>query len=247
MRAHSSSAVFRRRGLKMVGVVSRPAGPEDKRFPAVLLLHGFPGSEKNTDIQRELMHRGAAGLCLHFAGAWGSDGLYRVSTLVSQARAGLRWLAGRPFVDPRRLAVLGSSMGGWVAIHLAARVPSLKGAVAVAPAGGPEMITPDVGELIEKLARPLRAGSLAALKRDAIGSFRKHDPAKSAARMKPPLLIFHGTSDELVPHPVSERIHAAARSCELRKVRGADHGFLDRRAWLSRQASDWLVRRLKRT
>src|SRR5256885_510552 len=84
---------------------SRPAGREDQRFPAVLFLHGFPGAEKNVDVQRRLQAAGVASYSLHFSGAWGSEGYYRFSDLVPQAAAGLAFLASRPFVDARRLGV----------------------------------------------------------------------------------------------------------------------------------------------
>ncbi|MFH1726320.1 MAG: prolyl oligopeptidase family serine peptidase [Elusimicrobiota bacterium] len=241
----NSIAVFRHRGAKMVGVLSRPQGPKGRRFPAVLLLHGFPGSEKNVDVQRALMGRGIAGFAPHSSGTWGSGGLYRFSTLVDQARAGLRVLARQPWVDARRMAVFGASMGGWTAIHLGRRVPALRAVVAVSPVGGPEMVTPEAFDFIERNGPTLRVASLAALRRDFVKTVRAGDPARSAARMKPPLLLIHGTADDIVPFSVSERIHAAAPGkSRLVTAPGADHGFLDRRPWLVGRVVRCLARRL---
>src|SRR5438874_1864333 len=110
---HSGAAVFRFQGRKMIGVLNRPEGKEGERFPAVLFLHGFPGAEKNVDIQRRLLQRRIASFSLHFCGAWGSEGTYSFTGLVDQARAGLRFLRSRPFIDPSRVAVFGFSMGAW--------------------------------------------------------------------------------------------------------------------------------------
>src|SRR4051794_4059116 len=117
---HSGATVLRYKGKKLLGVLNRPAGADGgRRFPGVLFLHGFPGAEKNVDIQRRLLKLGIASFALYFSGAWGSEGEYRFTTLVPQARAALKFLATREFVDPRRLAVFGFSMGGWAALNAA--------------------------------------------------------------------------------------------------------------------------------
>ena len=173
--------------------------------------------------------------------------MYRFSRLVDDARAGLRRMASRPGVDRGRLAVFGFSMGGWTALHLGARVGGLRGVAAVAPVGGPEMVRGGTRLRVRDLGRPLKTGSNAALAADFVRSVRMRDPAESAGRLVAPLLLVHGTSDEVVPIEVSRRIHAAARRPKrLVEVRGARHDFLDRRARLVRVVSDWLVRRLRR-
>ncbi|MFH1095505.1 MAG: alpha/beta fold hydrolase [Candidatus Micrarchaeota archaeon] len=246
MKSHSSPDVFRFRGLRLVGVFTRPAGPSNKRFPAVLFLHGFPGSEKNVDIQRELMERGIAGFALHFSGAWGSEGRYRFTTLVPQALAALRFLKTRPFVDPRRVGIFGFSMGGWAAINTAARAPAVKAVVAVSPAGGPEMITPAMQSAINHLSSSLRVGSTKALGRDFVKAVRSQDPAKSAAGLKTALLLVHGEKDDIVSPAISRRIYqAAGKRKKFVLARGGAHDFLDRRDWLKRLVSSWFEKNLK--
>lgn len=241
----SSAQAFTHRGAKLIGVLGYPAANGRAKVPGVLFLHGFPGSEQNTDVRRALMERGVASFALHFSGAWGSEGRYRFSRLVDEARAGLRFLAARPGVDDGRLAVFGFSMGGWTAIHLGARVPGLRAVAAVAPVGGAEMVGPGLVKFVNEHSRVLRAGPAPALARDFAESVRRHDPAESAAKMRPPLLLVHGTDDEVVPFAVSERIYAAARGkTSFLRVPGAGHSFLDRRAWLARRAADWLAERL---
>jgi dipeptidyl aminopeptidase/acylaminoacyl peptidase len=243
--AHSGAHVFSDRGVKMVGVLTRPAAAEARKVPGVLFLHGLPGAEKNVDIQRLLMKKGIASYELHFQGAWGSGGEYRVSDLVRQAASGLRFLASLPCIDRGRLAVFGFSMGGWAAIHLAARRPRLKALVAVAPVGGPEILGPGTREAVAGLCRPLRARSADLVARDFIASVRRFDPAKSAARLRVPFLLVHGTADATVPFAVSPRIFAAAPSPKkFVSAPGARHDFLDRREWLSSLVAGWLARRL---
>ena len=242
---HSGGAVFRHRGVKLVGILNRLEDPRGRRFPAVLFLHGFPGAEQSVDIQRRLLRLGVASFALHFGGAWGSEGRYRFSDLVDQARAGLRFLRSRDFVDPRRLAVFGFSMGGWTAINLSAREPELKAVAALAPGGGPEMVVRETLPRIARMRRPLKSPPTRVLYRDFVRAVNEQDPARSAARRSCPLLLIHGDGDATVPCAVSRRIFAAARAPKrLVLVPGASHGFLERREWLSRFVAGWLARRL---
>lgn len=229
----------------MLAPYHRPAGPDRRRFPTVLFLHGFPGSEKSVDVQRALLRRGVASVAPHFLGAWGSGGSYRFTTLVPQARAALAATRRLPFVDPRRVAVYGFSMGGWAALNLAALDPSLKAVVAVAPVGGPEMVGPRTPDFMRRLSRPLVTLPAAALTRDFADAVTRLDPAKALARLKTPVLLVHGTADDVVPCAVSRRLAAAARG-PLRLVleRGAHHDFLEKREKLTKLCASWLAARL---
>ncbi len=246
MSAHSYAAIFRWRGLKTVGVMNRPAGREGRRFPAVLFLHGFPGAEKNVDVQRRLLASGVASYSLYFAGAWGSEGRYRFSDQIAQARAALRFLARQPFVDRKRLGVFGFSMGGWAALNVAGLEPGLRAAVAAAPVGGPDMVGRGSLEFVRRSSRPLRALAPRALQRDFCASVTRSDPAAAASRKRCPLLLVHGDADQVIPLSASRRILAAAAEPKrLVIASGARHDFLDRREWFSRLVADWLKARLR--
>lgn len=225
----------------MLGVTTRPALKPGRKAPGVLFLHGFPGSEKNVDVQRWLMEHGVASFAPHFSGAWGSEGRYSFSTLVDQARAALKVMAGQDYVDSRRLAVFGFSMGGWTALNLSARVPSLKAVAAVAAVGGPEMLGSDSRSMIVRLAKPLVAPPAAALGADFAAAVRRNDPAAVLAKPGCPVLLVHGTEDPVVPYGVGKRLAAAAgRRARFVTAKGADHAYLDRRAWLARVTGSWL-------
>ncbi len=245
MRAHAGTAVFRVLGQRMLAPYHRPAAPAGRRLPAVLFLHGFPGSEKSVDLQRALMERGIASVAPCFLGAWGSGGRYRFTTLTAQARAALRAARRLDFVDPRRVAVYGFSMGGWTALNLAALEPSLKAVVAVAPCGGPEMLGPGTRSFIARLSRPLNAPPVDALMADFRRALVRFDPAKAVGRVASPLLLVHGDQDDTIPLAVSRRLASLApRGTRLIVVKGGDHGFLDGRRRLVKTAGDWLASRV---
>ena len=245
MRAHSGTAVFTVLGRRMLAPYHRPAGPEGRRFPAVLFLHGFPGAEKSVDVQRELLRLGVASVAPRFLGSWGSGGSYRFTTLVAQARADLRATRRLDFVDPRRVAVYGFSMGGWTALNLGAAEPSLKAVAAVAPAGGPEMLGPGTRRFLAAHARVLTAPAPDALLADFRRALSRFDPAKAVPRLRVPLLLVHGDADATVPAEVSRRLaRLAGGPVRLKIERGAEHSFLDRRAALARGVAKWLAQRL---
>ena len=197
------------------------------------------------DVQRALMARGVASVAPSFLGAWGSGGTYRFTTLVPQAAEALRRMRKLPFVDPRRVAVYGFSMGGWAALSLAATEPSLKAVVAVAPCGGPEMLGPGTKTFLSRLSQPLNAPAPKALLADFGRALRRYDSALAAPKLRAPLLLIHGDADDTIPLSISRRLaDLAPRGTRLVVARGADHGFLDRREELTRLASNWLAARV---
>ena len=44
--------------------------------PAVILLHGIPGCERNLDLAQALRRAGFHVMTFHYSGSWGSDGSY---------------------------------------------------------------------------------------------------------------------------------------------------------------------------
>ncbi|MFM2281840.1 MAG: hypothetical protein RLZZ444_4071 [Pseudomonadota bacterium] len=95
--------------------------------PAVLMLHGF-GSSRNEvgDMYKHaaaaLAQKGIASLRIDFAGFGKSDGdtgLTTVDSQLAQAKAALDVLMKTEGVDPKRLGVLGFSLGGGVGTLLA--------------------------------------------------------------------------------------------------------------------------------
>src|SRR5688572_10087519 len=100
-----------------VGGLVRPEYPG--ATPAVLMLHGFPGVQRNEDIAFELCRRGMTVFMPNFRGCWGSAGPFSLHGLLEDARKDLRLLSRYHHVDRERIAILGYSLGGWIALRLA--------------------------------------------------------------------------------------------------------------------------------
>ena len=103
-----------------------------KNGAAVMFSHGSGGSRERVVAHiRMLARHGYGVLALDNPGNGESDG--HSNGLGDNAQPGidaaLGWLAGRPDVDPRRIAAVGTSLGGEVLLEAAARDPRIRAVV----------------------------------------------------------------------------------------------------------------------
>lgn len=120
------------RDVKENGLVGRLFEPETPgRYPAVLVLSGSEGGMNETDAAL-LASRGYTAFALAYFGAEGLPPQL-VKIPLEYLKTGIDWLTARDTVDPRRLAVLGRSKGGELALLLAATYAEIKAVVAVVP------------------------------------------------------------------------------------------------------------------
>jgi uncharacterized protein len=110
-------------GHELPGVLHLPTG--DGPHPAVLLLHGFPGWERNFDLAHTLRRAGYATLVFHYRGSWGAGGTWSWTHALEDSAAAVEQLRADPRIDAERLAVIGHSMGGFAALQTVAADPTI--------------------------------------------------------------------------------------------------------------------------
>ena len=112
--------------------IAAGAGPH----PTVILCHGLPGNEKNLDLAQAMRRAGWTVITFNYRGSWGSTGDYRFAQNLEDADAVLAFArdpanATKLRIDPKRLVIMGHSMGGWVTALTAAHDKALLGAAMI--------------------------------------------------------------------------------------------------------------------
>jgi pimeloyl-ACP methyl ester carboxylesterase len=124
-------------GVLINGLLYSPSGAGP--HPTLVICHGLPGNEKNLDLAQAVRRAGWNAVTFNYRGSWGSPGSFRFSQNPQDADAVLAYLrdpsnAAKLGIDPKRIAIAGHSMGGWVAAHTAARDHALSGAILISMA-----------------------------------------------------------------------------------------------------------------
>lgn len=115
--------------------VAAGAGPH----PTVILLHGFPGNERNLDLAQDMRRAGWNVLYFNYRGSWGSSGEFSFSHGIDDVAAAVAYLrrpenAKRLRLDPSRIVLVGHSMGGFMAVQAAAADSAIKGVAMISAA-----------------------------------------------------------------------------------------------------------------
>jgi uncharacterized protein len=186
----------------------------DAAAPAVLYLHGAHWNLTGQARRIEQLHRfGFAVLAIDYRGFGKSDGeMPSEASVYEDAHAAWRWIGERQ-PDPLRRFIYGHSLGGAVAIDLAAWL-SDHGESA--------------GGLFAESTFTHLADIAAALTADWLPTklilSQKFDSVDKITRVKMPVLIAHGTSDRMVPARFSEALYEAAPAPKkLLLIEGAGH------------------------
>jgi ribonuclease BN (tRNA processing enzyme)/acetyl esterase/lipase len=124
-------------GAKLYSVIyiASGAGPH----PTVLMLHGFPGNEKNLDLAYSIRRAGWNVLVPFYRGAWGSGGSFSFTHALEDAQSSIDFLRApenvKKFrIDPARIVLVGHSMGGFVAAYATAHEPKVFAVALISPA-----------------------------------------------------------------------------------------------------------------
>ncbi len=208
-------------------------------WPGVVIAHGAGSRKENhADFARLSAASGWAALGFDARGHGASEGEMSSAAIDDLIRM-VRLLAAHEGVDPRRVAVRGSSMGGFLAIHAAAVAPEIAGVIAICPAGE------------ENLSRGIRRGELDMRIGDPLALeawLAGHDLRKAVEAIAGrPLILLHAEGDVQISSEWSEELYEhAAEPRKLILVPGGDHRSVQHDPELQAVALGWLERELGR-
>jgi pimeloyl-ACP methyl ester carboxylesterase len=240
-----------RDGIRLTGRWLAAESGDDAWFPdpreAIVLLHGYSGSVTPDLVELGPFLRRTAGvLGLDFRGHGGSDDAPTTFGLdeVEDVAGALSWLGER---GVRRVAIVGSSMGGITAIAATAvlgdgRLPSadVDPDAPAASVGAPrprivaviaDSVSPEIALVVGRRLG-LRGGvrlaghAFSRFPRIVGGDPRSTQPIATIPMLEDvPVLLVHGGADRLIPQKAASRLAAAAPDGTRHLVvAGAGHG-----------------------
>jgi dipeptidyl aminopeptidase/acylaminoacyl peptidase len=208
-----------RDGLELVSYLTLPVGVEAKNLPTVLLVHGGPWGRDTWGYDPEaqwLANRGYAVLQVNFRASTGFGKKFLEAGNREWARKmhddlidGVNWAIKEGYTDPKKVAIMGGSYGGYAALVGASFTPDVF-CCAISVVGPSNLATllksiPPYWAPLKKLFA-VRVGELEDEK-----FLKERSPLFRADKIKIPLLIAQGANDPRVKQAESEQIVAAVR------------------------------------
>lgn len=241
--------VLARDGVQIPAYLTLPSGGQKTGFPAIVLPHGGPDARDEWGfdwLSQYFASQGYAVLQPNFRGSGGygddwlqANGFQSWRSAINDVIDSGKWLVGQGIARPDGLAILGWSYGGYAALQSAAIEPSLyKAVIAIAPVTDFDLLRRQYSNFANRQ-----------LVADYIGSgphILEGSPAKQAARITAPVLMFHGTLDRNVEIGHSKRMEAAlqggAGGVKLVAFKELDHNLEDSvaRATMLRESDAFL-------
>jgi fermentation-respiration switch protein FrsA (DUF1100 family) len=233
---------FQSEGETIRGNFVVPEG--DGPFPGICKFHGLPGGPNQVSgVATRLAEAGYAVLVFDFRGFRKSDGYFRLSGQILDAKAAVTHLLESGLTLDTRSGVYAASWGAAVAVCTAASDSRIEVVGLRAPvydtlwfAESP-MIRPAVNMIVETDPTQIRGIDdleiqqqiLAFMVEDA----KIHNPIQEITKISPrPLLIVHGSADVGIDLEGVKRLYELAGDPkELVVVEGADHELTDPAAY----------------
>ncbi len=236
------------RGKPVPATITTPARTESRDMPLVLMAHGHGGTRDEAGafvaVATELAKQGIASLRMDFPGCGENTAAFSENNLTHMLidlDAGLEFGLQELAIDPRRVAILGYSMGARVAI-LSTRKRDYQAMVLWAPVGldGAESIYPFLGGESSWKAMKRQAtehghallvtqwGDRQELGLQWFADMETSQPESVISGFEAAVQMIHGLDDSVVVPENSRRLRVAAtaaRSADLLLIPGADHGL----------------------
>ncbi len=210
-----------RDGLLLQGYLTLPAGAGQKNLPLVMLVHGGPWVRDVwgfDPIVQFLANRGYAVLQINYRGSigYGVDFAAKGKDQVGGAiqddiTDAVRWAIGAGFADPKRIAIMGASYGGYSVLYGLAKTPELYrcGIDIAGVTDWPDLLEQRNKDGEFKIAYNYWEKRMGALEDPEVRRrLASVSPVNFVEQIKAPLLVIHGKEDQVVPISQAKRLIA---------------------------------------
>jgi dipeptidyl aminopeptidase/acylaminoacyl peptidase len=207
-------------GLEIPAYLTLPVGVSAKSLPLVVVPHGGPWARDNWNfdvLSQFYANRGFAVLQPNFRGSTGYGKRFLNAgnkqwgeKMQDDITWGVKHLVAQGIADPKRVAIMGGSYGGYATLAGVAFTPDLY-AAAVSYVGPSNLIT-----LLNSIPAYWEAGRKQFYARmgdpttpEGRAQLERQSPLNSADRIKTPLMVVQGANDPRVKKAESDQIVAA--------------------------------------
>lgn len=226
-----TSVTLNSEGLTLFGVLHMPQNRADNSVPAVLFCHGFGGNKSGkyrlaVRLAERLSQAGIASLRIDCRGSGDSEGDFADTTIDSQLKdieTALTYLKSNPQIDTQRIGLMGRSLGGALATHVAHRHGELKSLALWCPLF-------DAKPWLEKRANGTREFHFLGqrLGEEFIEQFAALNTARAMATLEStPMLIIKAGRDEVLTSYHYEQYLAHRKNCPTTKTQELAHSSHD--------------------
>ncbi|MHC1478775.1 alpha/beta hydrolase [Frateuria aurantia] len=247
-------------GAMLNGFMYTAAGSQ--AHPVLVLLHGFPGNERNLDLAQAARRAGWDTLYFDYRGSWGSGGRFSFAHALEDVDQVLAFIRSPPVrqrwhLDTSRIALLGHSMGGGLALLATERDPGIRCTAALAAwnfgaearlwqrqPGSRQEQEAYFSQVTDPDAGPLRSTG-GALRDELLQAPPEWDFVQNAQRLRGrPLLLVADTrtaADMATYTALLARLHALMADKVTALTYVDDHPFSAHREALQQQLLAWLA------
>ena len=258
----ADAVVIESNNSKMFGVFYTAAGSE--KHPTMLLLHGFPGTERNLDLAHAFRRAGWNTMVFHYRGSWGSYGDFSFQNVLDDVKAALKFVRSEEVsrkyrIDTKKIALVGHSMGGFATLLTAADDDDICACVAMAPFDFGAMgcrakenseTMAFLQNMFKECIVPLRGNTVEALINEAKANGDKWSFVNNSEKLlNHKLLLISASKDvlavpELHYHPLVDAMLSNNADKFEYKMIDTDHSFQDTRILLSETIESWLEKQI---
>jgi len=228
-------------GVPLTLDLSVPDGPGP--HPAAIIVHGgsFSHGNKRSYVTPLFDVLSGAGLAW-FTIDYRLSPQYQFPDPIDDVENAVRWVrknAAKYHVDPKRIALIGESAGGFLVAYAGARGERDARVAAVVDFYGPNDLvlqTEQRRREPEDPSKPHNPGLQESLglkswqDPGAVEKLREYSPTTHIRKGMPAFLFIHGNADEQVPYEQSPRMCEAMRKvgaeCKVVTIEGGRHGML---------------------
>jgi len=235
---------YKARDNRMISAyLTMPAGSQKSHLPVVVFPHGGPNKRNYWGYDARVQFFASRGYAVFQPNFRGSSGYGKAIQNAGNAQwgrgvmqddisDGVAWLVESGIADPKRIAIVGGSYGGFAAMAGLAFTPDLYACgVSLFAASNiadflreiPEDWIPFFGDLAVKVGNPSLPEDEPRLARQS--------PVNFTNQIKVPVMVYHGAKDRLIRQSQADRFVSACRSngvdVDYLLSPSGGHGFAD--------------------